>query len=437
MEALGTFASYGADRRQVRLLDEQSLIPEQPLSSVVEGRVLSNRDGSWHNALAVLVLLAAPVRAERQKVAVLEFEIAKGLEIDRTYFSDKVRGSIQDRVPQLFVMTRESTEVLLKQYGKTLADCTGECEVETGRKLGADFVVSGRITKVGSRLALTMRLHATASGELLKTAEALAKDTDALVDATGGAVATLLGPLVGEARPAPPTRPSPASVPHRARPDASENSSVSIEPKSRLRFVSIPAGTFQYQGERQISVSAFQMGETDVTVAAYAKCVAAGACTDPKTGVACNWKTGRDDHPINCVDWNQATVFCKWIGARLPTEEEWEYVASGGSEARTYPWGNEEPGARACWDGEGNDLGKDNRKTTCPVGSHKAGDSRWGLHDLAGDVSEWTSSDYDSSSKVFRGGSWGVDGPGGLRARLRLGYRPSLTLVDVGFRCEL
>jgi TolB-like protein len=123
----------------------------------------------------LLFLLAAAAHAERQKVAVLEFEIGKGLEIDRTYFSDKVRGSVQDRAPHLFVMTRESTEVLLKQFGRTLADCTGECAVETGRKLGADFVVSGRITKVGTRLALTMRLHATASGELLRTASRVSR----------------------------------------------------------------------------------------------------------------------------------------------------------------------------------------------------------------------------------------------------------------------
>ena len=76
--------------------------------------------------------------------------------------------------------------------------------------------------------------------------------------------------------------------------------------------------------------------ETDVTVAAYAKCVSAGACTEPAASHrACNWKTDRGDHPINCVDWNQSIAFCKWLGGRLPTEQEWEYVASGGSEDRT------------------------------------------------------------------------------------------------------
>src|SRR5205085_165588 len=143
-----------------------------------------------------------------------------------------------------------------------------------------------------------------------------------------------------------------------------------------------------------------------------------GSCTAPNTGGACNWGSGRDDHPVNCVDWNQASAFCKWAGGRLLSEEEREYVASGGSEARTYPWGNDEPGARVCWDGEGSDAGKGNRKTTCPVGSHKAGDSKWGVHDLAGNVYDWTSSDYDASHKVLRGGSWAGGDAVLLRARL-------------------
>ena len=81
--------------------------------------------------------------------------------------------------------------------------------------------------------------------------------------------------------------------------------------QSGLSFVVIPAGSFQYQGERSVSVKAFRLGDTAVTVDAYAHCVQAGACSEPKTGEGCNWKTDRSNHPINCVDWNQATSFCK------------------------------------------------------------------------------------------------------------------------------
>ena len=209
------------------------------------------------------------------------------------------------------------------------------------------------------------------------------------------------------------------------------------ESKAGLRFVSIPGGTFNFQGTRQVSIKPFRLGETDVTLAAYARCVSAGACSEPKTGSSCNWKTGRDDHPVNCVDWNQAAAFCKWLGGRLPTEEEWEYVASGGGGDRTYPWGNDEPGVRACWSGEGSDAGKGNRKTTCSVGSHKAGDSKWGLHDVSGNVWQWTSSDFDSSAKVIRGGSWFNGYPELLRARYRYRVGSSGRNDDIGFRCGL
>jgi len=91
-------------------------------------------------AATLAVAIALPARAAEQKhLAVLEFELAQGVKIDRTYFSDLARGAVKKHAPQLFVMTRESTEALLQANGKTMADCTGECEVEVGRKLGADW----------------------------------------------------------------------------------------------------------------------------------------------------------------------------------------------------------------------------------------------------------------------------------------------------------
>ena len=102
--------------------------------------------------LTALIIVLAPLAsraAGQQHVAVLEFEVAQGVKIDRIYFSDLARGAVKKRAPQLFVMTRESTEVLLQANGKTMADCTGECEVEIGRQLGADYIISGRITQLG------------------------------------------------------------------------------------------------------------------------------------------------------------------------------------------------------------------------------------------------------------------------------------------------
>jgi hypothetical protein len=123
-------------------------------------------------------------------------------------------------------------------------------------------------------------------------------------------------------------------------------------------MVSIPAGSFMmgsddgYANEKpvhRVSVAGFAMDVTEVTTAAYTACVRAGRCSAAGTDELCNYgHSDKNNHPINCVDWDQATAYCGSVGKRLPTEEEWEYAARG-TDGRKYSWGNEEPGTRACW----------------------------------------------------------------------------------------
>jgi PEGA domain len=152
------------------------------------------------NTLIGLLLVlgaAGPASTTDQKhAAVLEFDLGPEVSgIDRIYFSDRARSALHDSGTNLFVMTRESTEVLLEANGKTMADCIGECEVEVGRKLGADYIISGRISRIGSRFAITMRLFATRNGELLSNAEARGKNADELQDTMDAALAKLFAPL--------------------------------------------------------------------------------------------------------------------------------------------------------------------------------------------------------------------------------------------------
>ncbi len=93
-----------------------------------------------------------------------------------------------------------------------------------------------------------------------------------------------------------------------------------------------------------VKVKTFGLAQTEVTVAQYKRCVAAGKCTRPYTGMYCNWgHAGRGSHPVNCVEWKQAAAYSRWAGGRLPSEVEWEYAARGGGLARKYSWGNEKP----------------------------------------------------------------------------------------------
>jgi formylglycine-generating enzyme required for sulfatase activity len=225
---------------------------------------------------------------------------------------------------------------------------------------------------------------------------------------------------------------------------------------ARVRMMRIPAGTFSMGSDKgeenekpvhQVTLKSFEMDVTEVTVAEYQTCVRAGRCRQADWGGPCNSGVspvlGREQHPINCVDWNQAKVYCESVGKRLPTEEEWEYAARG-ADGRTYPWGNSPPRNQLCWNGEGTDVGKGKRFATCPVGSYPSGDSPFGLHDMAGNVWEWTASEYCDSygsgknctpARVFRGGSAWADSPQYVRAALRNEYETKKHGGHLGFRC--
>jgi formylglycine-generating enzyme required for sulfatase activity len=225
-------------------------------------------------------------------------------------------------------------------------------------------------------------------------------------------------------------------------------------------MVSIPAGDFDMglpdgvgetieRPQRRVHVDAFEMDVTEVTVAAYEQCVHAGACKWSGTSGSCNDVRVRQpeaeggvtaSHPVNCADWNDANAYCTWAGKRLPTEEEWEYAARG-TDGRTYPWGNEAPSNQLCWlQGQ-----PDVKAVTCPVGSFPTGDSPFGLHDMAGNVNEWTSSGYSDSyasprsatDHVIRGGPFMVNFNSRryLRATFRM-HRAEWNVPDqFGFRC--
>ena len=202
-------------------------------------------------------------------------------------------------------------------------------------------------------------------------------------------------------------------------------------------MVAVEGGKLERAGRGTASVKPFCLDRTEVTVDAYAACAAAGACAaeELECGNAATWgKKGLRLHPINCVTWAEAETFCSEHGKRLPSEEEWEWAARGGGRANTYPWGEEPPARRACWDGDENEKGKGLRKTTCAVASHPAGKTSDGIQDLAGNVREWTSSAHDRH-RVLRGGSWGDSLPEFLSTGFRGWNSPDERIELLGFRC--
>jgi formylglycine-generating enzyme required for sulfatase activity len=233
---------------------------------------------------------------------------------------------------------------------------------------------------------------------------------------------------------------------------------IYFDPGSQSRFEPL-AGPADSR-RTPLSVAGFCLDVTEVTVSAYSECVRRGRCGAPfstvyvpgapegweqKWSQYCNTDLpGRSNHPVNCVDWDQAHAYCSAVGKRLPLREEFEWAARGTVRGSPYPWGADEPSRKACWNGDGNDLGTGKRLGTCDVGSYPKGDSREGVKDLAGNVWEWTSatvqcpSDRQSRECVLiLGGSWREEDPKYLMAAGGQAVPHAQRGSSMGFRCAL
>ena len=138
---------------------------------------------------------AADARVRR--IAVLELRGSAPVD-DRevAYLGDVVRAAALTLPQQSwFVLTRENIVESLPP-GTDLSSCIGACEVETGRKVGADWVVSGEIVAYGTQLKVTLKLHRTANGSLKDLQRASATSVDALETEVEGAAQRLFNSLV-------------------------------------------------------------------------------------------------------------------------------------------------------------------------------------------------------------------------------------------------
>ncbi len=250
-------------------------------------------------------------------------------------------------------------------------------------------------------------------------------------------------------------------------------------------FINIPAGKFtlshktaNHSSGDTVKLNAFALKKTPVTVAEFEKCVEAGACKSEhyyayraETGNdgmvdtdMCNYNRGADwkNHPMNCISLDGAKEYCKWIGGRLPTEEEWEYASTHNGTKHlntTYPWGDDAP--QHCvtaqyalyYDDDTQKYCQGNVAAPMPnkVEAHEAegtsdvlihspaGDSPLGLVDMSGNVWEWTSSLYANNSgakPVVKGGSF-YNEDKDLSVSLRAGAFPDhlAKSENYGLRC--
>src|SRR3954468_21420212 len=113
---------------------------------------------------------------------------------------------------------------------------------------------------------------------------------------------------------------------------------------------------------------------------------------------------GLAKHPVVHMAFEDAEAYAQWAGKELPTETEWEFAARGGLEGMEYTWGSEfKPEGQVMantWQGEFpvENLLEDGYETTSPVGTFAP--NGYGLHDMAGNVWEWTTDWYQDHCSV-------------------------------------
>lgn len=226
-----------------------------------------------------------------------------------------------------------------------------------------------------------------------------------------------------------------------------------------------PAGSLLVPGHG--GVASYCLDRTEVSTAAYSRCVDTDVCALP--GSTVNWEgitTGdretygpycngpRDafaQHPVNCVTWSMASTYCAHVGGRLPSEPEWE-LAGRGAEGRLYPWGSEPPSITRLNACDSNCqtanphfrtlyTDSDGFETTSPVGHYPAGAGPYGHLDLAGNVHEWlaygagAAAPEGDATVPVRGGAWDLNDPlyaqPGHEEKSAAGIQDAL----IGFRC--
>lgn len=261
---------------------------------------------------------------------------------------------------------------------------------------------------------------------------------------------------------------------------------------------SIPGGTF-LMGDNSLEnsrptlprmvVGPYAMDRYEVTVERFRRYVAAGlpgvtgnsvsypsgglpwsgpamVPNDTQADANCNWSATsgtRERHPVNCVDWFSAQAFCVWDGGRmpsdpltgrLPSEAEWEFAARG-TDDRPYPWGNNPPEMRGCWNRSFSDP-----PATCLVDDPRfsSGVSPFGIWQMLGNTAEWAADNYApynadcwsnfnftgrnplcvrgvNDARTIRGTTFDAPTAESTHAAFRWNLVPIVRFETIGFRC--
>jgi gamma-glutamyl hercynylcysteine S-oxide synthase len=277
------------------------------------------------------------------------------------------------------------------------------------------------------------------------------------------------------------TGPAVLSAPEPPRPPAGQRLPAEVLVPGGPFTMGTSAEPWALDNERpahEVHVGGFAIDTTPVTNGAYRRFVDSGGYDDRRWWTEAGWAHRQeagvmaprfwhrdgdtwlrtrfgvvepvpDDEPVVHVSWYEASAYAAWAGRRLPTEAEWEKAARfdpATGRSRRFPWGDDDPTPERA------NLGQRHLRPA-PAGAYPEGASPLGVHQLVGDVWEWTSSDFTGypgfaafpyreysevffgpEYKVLRGGSFGSDAVA-VRGTFRNWDYPIRRQIFAGFRC--
>jgi formylglycine-generating enzyme required for sulfatase activity len=190
--------------------------------------------------------------------------------------------------------------------------------------------------------------------------------------------------------------------------------------------------------KKKVYLPPFYIDRHEVTNDEYAKFLKATGYPAPPYWQGGRYPAGKGNYPVIYVSRQDAMAYAKWTGKRLPTESEWEKAARG-TDGRVFPWGNKFDPFRAATAESDLQYIEDalcNINTANRVERAEGDLSPYGVHDMAGNVREWTATTVRGARHmaIIKGGSW-VDLSINARAAYREAVSGEAKSHIIGFRC--